>query len=94
MGYSEDDGMVRIDYFKPSGKWYMSEAMKWTGAYKAEEEDLHKAFAHSLWDHCEKRGGAASNEFTVVCLEPYHEHSFPLMKNLGEAIRVYTEALE
>ena len=34
MGYSEDETMVRVDFFKPSGKWYTTEAVKWTGAWK------------------------------------------------------------
>ena len=29
MGYSEDDSMVRVDFFKTSGRWYTTEAVKW-----------------------------------------------------------------
>lgn len=33
MGYIDDDSMVRVDFFKPGGKWYCTEAVKWTGGY-------------------------------------------------------------
>lgn len=28
MGYSDDDSMVRVDFFKPTGKWYATEAIQ------------------------------------------------------------------
>lgn len=29
MGYCDDPSMVRVDFFKDSGKWYTTEAIKW-----------------------------------------------------------------
>ncbi len=72
MGYSAEDNMVRVDFFKPSGKWYVSEAVKWTGGYS--DILLTKAFRISL--HDAKLGHKG---MTAVCLEPYHEYAYPLM---------------
>ncbi len=71
MGYSSDKDMVRVDFFKPSGKWDTTEEMKWIGY---DTEDILKAFARSLRT-------AFGNSFTdmdAICLEPYHKHAFPL----------------
>lgn len=71
--YSDDAGSVRVDFFsqtsrssegqevhKPSGKWYCTEAVKWTGPYLGTDEAtgkvtlIHDAFAQSLADHFTK----------------------------------------
>ncbi len=80
MGYSEDDRMVRVDFFKPSGKWYCSEAIRWTGSYhydssKTDSQHPLDAFAVSLRDNLKAR----LREMTAVCLRPYHNLSYPLM---------------
>lgn len=74
MGYCDDDSYVRVDFFKPSGKWYTTEAVKWTGAYHSKNGLIHDAFAQSLRDHL----GNRLNDMDAVCLEPYHEHSHPI----------------
>jgi hypothetical protein len=79
MGYSEDDSMVRVDFFKPSGKWYCAEAIKWTGAYKSEEQHIGDAFAKSLRDSL----GDRLSEMDAICLEPCHEHSHPIQIKAG-----------
>ncbi len=76
MGYSADESMVRVDFFKPSGKWYDTEAVLWTGRY---DGDIHVAFAKSLRDHLQGR----MKGMDAVCLEPYHEHSHPLCMRNG-----------
>lgn len=93
MGYSDDPSMVRVDFFKPSGKWYCTEAVKWTGKYfgKYEKgieirEDVQlplDAFATSLCNHLDNR----LSEMTAICLEPYHEFSYPLMLKNGEWLK-------
>lgn len=83
MGYSDDPAMVRVDFFKPGGKWYDTEAVRWTGAYnslKRGGQPAHEAFKTSLRDHLQGR----MREMTAVCLEPYHEHGFPLMIKDGK----------
>ena len=74
MGYSEDDSMVRVDFFKSSGKWYTAEAVKWLD-YKG---DIHDIFKRSLDGHLEGR----LSGMIAVCLHPCHEHSHPLMIHL------------
>jgi hypothetical protein len=51
MGYSEEDDIVRVDFFKESGKWYTTEAVKWTGEYEGQRQSIHNAFRKSLIDH-------------------------------------------
>jgi hypothetical protein len=86
MGYSEDDSMVRVDFFKPSGKWYTTEAVKWTGSYSVSDMNgkgqlLHDAFAKSLKDHF--NGTSRLSEMDAICLEPYHEYSHPIQIKAG-----------
>lgn len=80
MGYTTDDSMVRVDFFKESGKWYCTEAVKWTGGYR--ECCIHSAFIESLRDHL----GDRLEGMDAICLEPYHENSHPIqIKNGGWA---------
>jgi hypothetical protein len=87
MGYTTDDSCVRVDFFKPSGKWYTTESVTWTGPY---EGDIIFSFAKSLLDHLKFRETDRKHQhpshvnvrlsgLTAVCLDPYHQHSFPLM---------------
>lgn len=71
--YSADESMVRVDFFKPSGKWYTTEAVRWTGEYRGGciIESFHKTLIYHLGGRLE---GA-----TAVCLHPFHENSHPIM---------------
>lgn len=77
MGYSSDDAMVRVDFFKPSGKWYCTEAVKWTGKY--DHGLIHEEFAKSLRDHL----GGRLSDMDAVCLEPYHINEHPIQIKVG-----------
>jgi len=77
MGYCVDDDVVRVDVFKPSGKWCHTIAMRWTGGWSLDFY-LHDAFKKSLEDHLEVKLEDYSKGYTFVCLEPYHELSHPL----------------
>lgn len=78
MGYTTDDSMVRVDFFKPSGKWYTTESIKWTGDYY--KDNLHDSFKKSLRESL----GDRLSDMDAVCLEPYHDMGYPLMiKNGG-----------
>jgi hypothetical protein len=79
MGYSEDESMVRVDFFKPSGKWYTTEAVKWTGMYGAKEQSIQEAFAQSLNIHL----GDRLCDMDAVCLDPYHELAHPIQIKAG-----------
>lgn len=83
MGYSEDDSMVRVDFFKPSGKWYTTEAVEWTGEYK--DGLIHDEFAKSLRDHFIKTGNPDRlSDMDAICLEPCHIHTHPIQIKAGE----------
>lgn len=84
MGYSDDEAMVRVDFFKPSGKWYTTEAIKFFPWAQAEGSP-YDAFEKSLEQHLRRGdgGGLRLEGMIAVCLEPYHEHAFPLMAVVG-----------
>jgi hypothetical protein len=69
--YTSKTSMVRVDFFKESGKWYSTEEMNWL-LYKG---DIIEIFLMSL-------SVAFQERFTgmyAVCLEPYHENAHPIM---------------
>jgi len=74
-GYSADDSMVRVDFFKESGKWYMTEAVKFIDYAR---DDIQAAFRDSLREHF-KDNPSRLKGMTAVCLEPYHKWAHPLM---------------
>ncbi len=83
MGYSTDDSIVRVDFFKSTGKWYTTEAIKWTGEYK--NSLIHKEFAKSLFNALQLDDKTFKyNGMLAVCLEPYHEHAYPLMMQVND----------
>ena len=77
--YTDDSSSVRVDFFKPSGKWYTTEAVIWTGNWAKDEGLIYDAFTKSLRDHL----GTRLSDMVAVCIEPYHELSFPLMLGPG-----------
>lgn len=81
MNYSDDERMVRVDFFKESGKWYTTIAMKWTGGYT--DRLIHDAFAQSLRDHF-KDNPNRLKDMDAVCLHPYHTHAHPIQIKSGE----------
>lgn len=84
MGYSVDDSIVRVDFFKPSGKWYTTEAVQWisyTERYNV-YAGIHDEFANSLRYHF-KDDPTRLSEFDAICLHPYHEHEHPIMIKSG-----------
>ena len=38
--YTNDPAMVRVDFWKKSGKWYDTESIKWIGNGFADDADL------------------------------------------------------
>lgn len=70
--YSNKPDQCRVDFFKPSGKWYTTEAFTWHG-YSGTL--LHDAFKLSL--NAVFQGNFSG--MTAVCLSPYHENEHPLM---------------
>lgn len=77
--YIEDPASCRVDFFKPSGKWYCTESVQFIGPWAATTDNLiHDAFKRSLRAHFKDCPDRLS-DMVAVCLEPYHEHSHPLM---------------
>jgi len=74
-GFALNPQQVRVDFFKPSGKWYTTEVLLWT-----EYEGYIVDIFHDLLDI------QFSNyyDYTAVCLHPYHEHSYPLIRKPKE----------
>ena len=79
--YSDKGNSVRVDFFKESGKWYLTEAVLWH-TYKGSGEDgmlIHTAFAEALRTHLiQPDFKLRLNGMTAICLEPYHEHAHPI----------------
>jgi hypothetical protein len=78
MGYTENDDMVRVDFFKSSGKWYTTEAIfwdRWSHNNGKDTELIHETFKRCLRNQLKGR----LREMTAVCLHPNHEHACPLM---------------
>jgi hypothetical protein len=83
MGFTIDESMVRVDFFKPSGKWYTTEAVRWTGHY--DKGLIHREFAKSLKDHLDVPGKKRRlSNMLAICLEPYHQHAHPIMLGVDE----------
>jgi len=81
MGYTTDDQMVRVDFFRPSGRWYTTEQLKWD-RYFTNEEDGSVELIMDTFDRClveQFFDLYVKDRLYAICLEPYHEHAFPLM---------------
>jgi len=102
MGYTTDSAMVRVDFFKPGGEWYTTEAVKWTGNY--EGGLLSREFAKSLHDHLLERETQPGrmhrsrrpstirlSGMIAVCLKPHHEHRCPLMLAVDDVAGLVAE---
>ena len=71
--YSNRPQMVRVDFFKESGKWYDTIEMEWL--HYSGRMLIHDAFIRSLQACC----NGFYYDMTAVCLKPYHENSHPVM---------------
>lgn len=71
--FTTDDSMCRVDFFKPNGKWYATEAVCWRGGW---DGDIYSCFALVLIRHLEDKPRHIG--MTAMCLEPWHEHSHPV----------------
>lgn len=86
--YADNPGMVRVDYFKDSGKWYMTEAHDMSEFYN--EPSIHDAVRKTL-----ERDGRWLPHFTIVVLKPYHQHAHPVSftsEEIKAALRATGEA--
>jgi len=77
VGFCEDEDMVRVDFFRPGGKWYTTEAVRWL--YYDDGMTVMETFKLSLKKHLNGR----LDGMTAVCLEPYHVNAYPVMVTVG-----------
>lgn len=75
--YTTQPGMVRADFHKSSGKWYMTEAINMEPYY--DDLDIHKAVEKALADLRPDRPADWYKDFHVVVQEPYHRNAYPIM---------------
>lgn len=82
--YTTNPAHCRVDIFKPSGKWYCTVVIDMSGHYNGGlVEDhvryclLNKVVPGDIILNNEKY--MLSQGYMAVCLEPYHEHSHPVM---------------
>lgn len=82
MNYSDNCSSVRVDFFRDTGKWYTTEAIRWKSYSGKLVQD---AFLEALRDHLTDENGLIRLAGAwAVCLDPYHEHAFPLMMKVPE----------
>jgi len=78
MGYDNRSNMIRVDFFKPSGKYCTTEAVDMLSAH--DEPDLERATLTCIENHLKGR----LRGMTAVVLEPYHINPYPLMLKIPE----------
>ena len=80
MGYTTNSSHVRVDRFKESGKWYDTLEINMENHY--DDLNIYKALRDSInetmqFENYVQRWLSQGGSF--VCLEPYHQHSHPVM---------------
>ncbi len=89
MNFSQDPRMVRVDFFKPSGKWVETLAVRWLD-YGNSCTLIYDDFLESLRvalklrpDQCHPNTGPgphySHSGCSAVCLSPYHKNAYPLL---------------
>ena len=71
--YNSNPGSVRVDFFKESGKWYMTEDVD-----MSEFWDFGIGPQDAVEAALEAKGRNLKH-FTRVVLEPYHKYAYPVM---------------
>lgn len=73
--YSNNPGMVRVEFFKPGGKWYMTEAWDMSNYYNAGPTPIDAAI---IMFKDNERGRKLLPQFIVVIMDPYHKNAYPV----------------
>lgn len=74
--YSNDAAMVRVDFFRPGGKWYMTEAHR---MYDWDDWNMWGQIGDILDQSRPEREAGWWKNFTIVVLEPYNKNAHPIM---------------
>lgn len=78
MNYSNSPGHCRVDRFKSSGKWYDTISLDMNNdGYN--DLDLYDHFIKCLQDQHSSWLKESDGYWSIVCLEPYHKNSHPIM---------------
>lgn len=73
--FSEKPGMVRVEFFRPGGKWYMTEAWDMSDYYAVGPTPIDAVQAMLMNN---ERGFRLLNQFIVVVQDPYHKNEYPV----------------
>lgn len=73
--YSNNPGMVRVEFFKPGGKWYMTEAWDMSLWYNHGPTVIDAVQAML---NANERGSKLLPQFIVVVQDPYHKQEYPV----------------
>ena len=82
MGYTTNPSKVRVDIFKSSGKWYETVELDMNKGWD-KTTILHDQFKKAWIEQYPHRptvdNRLDSDGWFLVCLEPYHENSHPIV---------------
>ncbi len=76
--FAYNPGSVRVDEFKPSGKWYQTIVIDMTDQYL--NPSIHDAVMDCLVDRQIK----LEPGWRYVCIKPYHQYAHPVMLEIKE----------
>lgn len=87
MGYSSSSSRVRVDIFKASGKWYETASIDMNNFYRGLINDCvleaceneFKKGREGEWPITSSPSDWLKGGGYLVCADPYHEHSYPIM---------------
>jgi hypothetical protein len=87
MGFTTNDSRVRVDFFKPSGKWYGTGSIDMRVHYNGPIHDCVRQACEAEqalgsrgeWGHTFTPAEWLAGGGSIVCLEPHHEHSHPII---------------
>lgn len=71
--YANSPGSVRFDFYRPSGKWYMTEALDMDSRYN--DTDIYEAVRATA----EAWRPGVTDHYIIVVAEPYHRNAYPIM---------------
>lgn len=88
--YSNNPGRVRVDLFKPGGKWYATGSID-MGAFYGSTLTHEAVYAGCCaspdgregWPVVSTPDEWLREDGTIVCLAPYHVHAHPVMLTRG-----------
>lgn len=78
--FSESPNHVRVDIWKPSGKWYDAIMLVWPESEWGRDRRMHATFRREI----DRQQPGRFRGMIATCLEPYHELSHPIMIVIGE----------